>query len=69
MTDIKIDKNIPPPAACVYPFAALKKGESFLVDGKRGMSVRALASAHAKKNKHKYTVRKTDEGYRCWRIE
>ncbi len=72
MTEIKIEKSVPVPkgdARKKYPFAEMKKGESFFVEcGVNGL--RACASHHAIRNPgKKFTVRKEGNGARCWRVE
>ena len=65
---IKIESGIPMPAK--FPFAEMKVGDSFLVpEGMNKSTVAVYANRHAKKTGTKFTVRKTAEGYRCWRIE
>jgi hypothetical protein len=66
---IKIESGIPMPAK--FPFAEMKVGDSFLVpEGMNKSTVAVYANRYAKKTGYaKFTVRKTAEGYRCWRIE
>ena len=65
---IKIESGIPFPAH--IPFADMKVGDSFLVpEGISKSTVAVYANRYAKKTGTKFTVRKTPEGYRCWRIE
>lgn len=65
---IKIEPGIPMPAK--FPFAEMKVGDSFLVPAKASKNTVAVyATRHARKTGTKFTVRKTPEGYRCWRIE
>lgn len=69
---ITIDKNIPTPgkarrvgAPKKYPFSEMEVGDSFEYPIK---SVAFAASANGIKFGKKFTVRKTENGYRCWRI-
>ena len=65
---IKIESNIPMPTR--FPFADMKVGDSFLApEGTNKSLVAVYASRHAKKTGTKFTVRRTPEGIRCWRIE
>jgi len=77
----KIEKGfaLPPDAggrAPIYPFGAMRVGDSFLVpvpSGERAILVqkRVLRAAAAFKGRHKsrviFTTRQTEEGVRCWR--
>lgn len=70
---IVIQKGIAPPAyggfrGRKYPFNDMEPGDSFLINGFPVERVKMAAYAYAKKHSHKFAVRKTDEGYRCWRI-
>ena len=65
---IKIESGIPMPAK--FPFAEMKVGDSFLVpDGTNRSTVAVYANRHGKKTGTKFTLRRTPEGIRCWRIE
>jgi hypothetical protein len=65
---IKIESGIPMPAK--FPFAEMKVGDSFLVPESTSRNVVTVyARRHAIKTGMKFTIRKTSEGYRCWRIE
>lgn len=69
----KIESNIPAlmPKASYrkYPFNEMKPGDSFLINGDAAPSV-VSTSTHAFGRKHgwKFSVRKTPDGHRCWRI-
>ena len=65
---MKIDKNIPLPRK--WPFEHMEIGDSFLLakDIKRS-AVAVSASRFGNKNNVKFSIRKTPEGYRCWRIK
>jgi hypothetical protein len=65
---IKIESGIPMPNK--YPFFKMRVGDSFAVPkGVDRTAVAVSALRHARKTGTKFTVRKTPEGYRCWRIE
>lgn len=66
---IKIESGIPMPTK--FPFAEMKVNDSFLIPaGVNKGTVAVYATRHAKKTGYaKFTIRKTAEGYRCWRIE
>ena len=73
----KIEKGIPISTwsrklSC-YPFAMMQIRDSFLCDSTikgfaQAQRVRSAASQYGRRNKKKFTVRKTDQGYRVWRI-
>jgi hypothetical protein len=76
----QIEKGIEVPAKkifvgkSVYPFATMEVGDSFFVpqvDGKPKTdgSLRSSARQAAKKFGFKFTVRRVDGGFRCWRVE
>lgn len=67
--DFKIDADIPfpPRSGGKYPFSEMKPGESFLVSGDYRITANA-AYLYGKLNNQKFSVRKTPEGWRCWRI-
>lgn len=70
----KIETGVPIPTVCGkqerYPFGEMEVGNSFSFEGVEVSNVRQAASQHKrrKKNKVKFTVRKTLNGYRCWRV-
>ena len=71
---IKIDKDIPiPTIRGKYPFKDMKVGDSFLVE-KPTVSKHNVASAlHSSAKKmgkdYKITVRREENGVRCWRTQ
>lgn len=78
---LKIDKNIAVPSSLartsVYPFGSMNIGDSFLlqedVPGRSGLPVneaklRGASWRYGDKHGKKFTVRKTPDGIRCWRI-
>jgi hypothetical protein len=70
---IKIDKNIPYKGSKVeYPFELMKKGDSFLLpDDSKLPNCRMMASKFSQKKDKtiKFSIIKTSEGYRCWRVK
>lgn len=51
-------------------FAKMKDGDSFLIPKMDLVNnVKVAAYTYGKKHKIKFTVRKTDTGYRCWRVK
>lgn len=65
---VQIDRGIPVPPrnrAERYPWEALEVGDSFLADGKRRPNTTVAIKTHAPK---KFTIRKTAEGWRVWRV-
>jgi hypothetical protein len=68
MSMIPIDKGIPLPEK--FPFERMDVGDSFLVPQDISRStVNVAATRYGEKWRMKFTVRKTPEGLRCWRIE
>ena len=78
-TEIKIDKSIPVPppskhGSHKYPFRIMKVGDSFLVplaDDAGGVRLRSSVGQFQRRDdeQRKFSVRKVDDGYRCWRTE
>lgn len=73
--DFKIDKKIPLPAPrnsrTVYPLDAMEVGHSFQIPAEKVQNLReAIARRHRRTDATaRFTVRKTEDGYRCWRLE
>ena len=73
MVEVQKGIKLPPPSKggppFVYPWLTMKIGESFLfpIALSRG-SASATATNAGKRYGRKFAVRKTDDGYRCWRI-
>lgn len=70
-----IESNIPAPTSrhsgwSKYPYAQMKVGDSFAVDGASRDLVANSACAFVRRHQKKwrFSVRKTSTGYRCWRI-
>ena len=70
-TKVRIDKNIPIPAAkSKYPFREMEVGDSFLCPKESGKNIYSAAGqANARIKGRRFIVRKTDDGYRVWRVE
>lgn len=51
-----------------YPLDGLTVGESFFVHDPEKPSVAALVSRRARAGIGKYSIRKVEGGYRCWRV-
>ena len=71
--EIKIQKNIAMPKNRTgrpkYPWKELKIGESFLFpEGLSNGGMHSNAQATGRRINRKFSIRKTPEGYRCWRI-
>jgi hypothetical protein len=69
---IKIERNIPPPESkrmTKYPWGEMKVGDSFLFpEGKAAPSESARSASQRYKPK-RFVARRTEDGYRCWRVE
>lgn len=62
-----VESNIPTPTR--YPFAQMKVGDSFAIpDEIKSGSIKVNASRYGKQNNMKFTIRRTADGYRCWRV-
>lgn len=67
---VAIDKTIPLPRGKTqgkYPWREMEVGDSFLFPAEKAFPRQAARTAGQRLNR-KFTVRKTDEGFRCWRI-
>lgn len=69
----EIDTDIPPPPKRkrdVYPLDKMEVGHSFAVPANSVQNLReAVSQRKFRGGKGTFTVRKCDEGYRCWRLE
>ena len=65
-----IDSTIPiPPPRHRYPLKQLQVGESFLVQDMTVSSMSGTVSKASRTLGRKFTLRTTNHGVRCWRIE
>ena len=74
-TMFQVEKNVPfPPkrvGVSIYPFAQMRKGDSFLIPAKtkeEKQARRKAVTAAAYKWKVKITARVVDDGVRVWRL-
>lgn len=71
--EIKIEKNIPiPTISCKFPFDKMQVGDSFIIpDEIPHTRVRVKCIQYVKKNNlsHKFSIKKVNKGYRCWRVK
>lgn len=70
---MKIDKNIPMPGhgkgSSVYPFSEMEVGDSFEVAlGNQSKVSAAISKYHKDHEGTRFTLRKYNGGYRCWRL-
>jgi hypothetical protein len=67
-----VEKNVPRSrkSGAVYPFAKMEVNDSFKFDGneKDARTIRSAASMHAARTGTKFSIKKDNGGYRCWRI-
>lgn len=72
MTDFKIDKDVPIISSDTvklrWPFGEMEVGDSFLIPEDIKPRVISAASYYGLRHKKKFSIRKTTDGYRCWRI-
>lgn len=68
MTAIAIEAGIPLPNK--YPFNLMEVGDSFLLPGNVTRTTVSVAAARfGRMNDVLFTIRKTKDGFRRWRIE
>jgi len=71
--EFKIEKNKPMPASrsgkSKYPFAQMKVGDSFRVEGVMAAKVSRSMTTYGKLLKMKFSQRQEGEGYRIWRTK
>lgn len=73
--EIVIEKEVPIPSpgrkgGTIYPFSAMKIGDSFLLSKKLGAAARSSAYKFAGDHPgFKFTVREIPEGIRIWRVK
>jgi len=64
---VKVESGIPMPQR--YPFKDMQVGDSFAVPPQaKRPSVTVAAKRFGDKHGMKFTIRKTPDGFRCWRI-
>lgn len=62
----QIEKGVPLSTLhCKYPFSKMEIGDSFVSQHQK---VRGVASHHGHKHNMKFTVSKTGNGFRVWRV-
>ena len=65
---MKIDKGIPYPARkAKYPFNEMDVGDSFFIEAGFD-AARSSSAVFGSRNNKKFSFRKVDGGFRCWRI-
>lgn len=74
MNNYEIEQNVALPKGkdsfyYKYPFRKMQVGDSFSVLETEVTTVRGSAYAFASRNKVKLSIRKTKDGYRCWRLK
>lgn len=75
---IRVQKGVPMPAIrprgrkgtkyARYPWKQMEIGDSFLFPNEIGRACHAMVIAASKAGR-KFKAAKTDDGYRCWRVE
>ena len=66
---LNIDKDIEAPRRNKYPWDEMGIGDSFLITGLVHTSVHSQVCRRGRKDGHKYTVKKCEDGFRVWRIK
>lgn len=70
---IKIEKGIPfKKSHSGLPFEKMDVGDSFLIPKEilyTTVRVRAIQFSKQQKSKPKFSIKKVENGYRCWRIK
>jgi uncharacterized protein (DUF2249 family) len=70
MFPIESDIPVPVEDRASYPFNSMEAGDSFrLEDTRAAEKARRAATVHQKRHGGRFSVRKTEDGYRLWRIE
>lgn len=73
MEKIRIEKGIPMPSnGLELPFSEMNVGDSFLIPKEvSAITVRVRAVQYCTDNVSnvKFSIKKVDNGYRCWRIK
>jgi len=75
MSSLKIEKKVAMPdksargAKPKYPFRQMKPGDSFAVPSDLKTKITVAASQHGLRNDQKFSVLRTEKGYRCWRVK
>lgn len=65
----KIEGGVtPPPPLRKYPFDQMKIGDSFEVSDDLWERVSTAAGAYGRYHNKKFSIRKHNGAYRCWRI-
>lgn len=73
--EFKIEKRVPLPSPrkhggeSKYPFRDMEVGDSFIVKGSDGNSIRSTASNAGRRLGRKFTVANEEDGHRIWRIK
>lgn len=72
--EFKIERTVPVPVTrrnSRYPLGKMKVGDSFAVPGEHIQLLRmAISKSHRRTpERGRFTVRKFDGAYRCWRVE
>lgn len=69
---MKIEKGIPVPkvgdAMRKFPFDQMEVGDSFLINGAEPGKVSGAAYHYGRTHQKKFSIQKTEDGHRCWRI-
>ena len=71
----EIDKGVPVPkivrgrAPYKYPWLSMEIGDSFVMVASTTNRASSRASGAGKKYGRRFTIRKTSEGFRVWRVE
>jgi hypothetical protein len=68
----EIESNIPMPTidkgGRKYPFIGMKVGDSFKVGLDDFKKIRSAAYNFGTRNGMKFSIRKVNDGFRCWRV-
>lgn len=67
--EFKIEKGVTFSPRGKYPFLAMEIGDSFFVPANLYRRVISAASHMGSRKELKFSFRKTNDGYRCWRVE
>lgn len=65
---IETNVPMPPHGRAIYPFELLGVGDSFAIREGDDRRAAAAASQWGKRHGRKLSIRKTANGWRCWRV-
>ena len=65
----EVEKDVPMTPRRKYPFDDMGVGDSFFLPVADREKINSAARYYGKREDKKFSIKKFDNGYRCWRIE